>query len=220
VAWFNMQGAMAFINQFLSRWQSQIRNLNQTVAPSSMFECFCFISLIDAYDQSGYQITRKGPQDIYFKRSVPGWANNFTYFVASGSSGVFEIRQNQGYRNHQVYFNLDIVIINSENSLAKNTLEFSNLHTFCECKHYRSFSPSLCAYFLGLARIVMPTNILMRTLQHPYPPPILLVSGTASREVTNMRDLVQQKRYHVRFLDSISPITAQSVLFDWINMRL
>lgn len=221
MTWFDINRALVSIRQFLSRWRSQISNIHQNIRPSSVFECFCFISVVEAYDQCGYNVQRKGPREIVFKRSVRGWPNIFTYFVVSNAQATLEIRQNQGYRNNQVYFNLDIAIIHGEDALDGNTLTAQSIHTFCECKHYRTFSPSVCASFLGLARLVMPRNILWAPSQHSYPPPVLLVSGSASPNVINqLQALIRRRRYHIRFLENISPYGGTSILTRWILRRI
>jgi hypothetical protein len=225
MTWFDINSALRRIRNFLSKWKTLISNLDKDVRPSSIFECFCYISLIEAYDSCGFQVDRRGPSQVFFKRSVLGDPNRYTYFVVSNPSGIFEVRQNQGYRNKDdIYFNLDISIIRGEGALEKSILKPQNIHTFLECKHYREFYPSTCANFIGLARMVMPLNILWRDVRtpnyHAYPPPALLVSGNASHDVLTMMRVTMQKRYHIRFFDNISPYSGTSILIDWLMRRI
>lgn len=222
--WFDMSSALNRIQAFLNRWSALISNLDLNVKPSSMFECYSFISVVEAYSSCGFNVQRRGPSgQTVFKRSVAAFPHRFTYFVVSGHGITHEIRLNQGYKNaDDVVFNLDITISNGADCLNKGKLESQNIFTFCECKHYRVFYPSTCANFLGLARIVMPDNILWKdpnnSSQHSYPPPALLVSGSASSYVHSMVSLIRKKRYHVRFFDNISP-RGQTVmtLTSWIT---
>jgi len=226
MTWFDVNSALNRIHAFLSRWSTLISNLDQNVRPSSMFECYSFISIVEAYGSCGFNVQRMGPLgQILFKRSVTAIPNRYTYFVVSRQDITHEVRLNQGYKNaDDVFFNLDVTISNGRDCLNKGTLESQNIFTFCECKHYRVFYPSACANFLGLARIVMPDNILWKnpynTSQHSYPPPALLVSGNPSSYVYDMVSLVRKKRYHVRFFDNISPRgQTMTTLTSWI-MRL
>ena len=209
--WFDMNSALNRIKTFLSRWSALISHLDLNVRPSSMLECYSFVSVVEAYTSCGFSVQRMGPSgQIVFKRSVTAIPDRYTYFVVSKQGITHEIRLNQGYKNvDDVFFNLDITISNSRDCLNKGTLESQNIFTFCECKHYRVFYPSTCANFLGLARVVMPSNILWKDWynpsQHAYPPPALLVSGSASSYVHNMVSSVRKRRYHVRFFDNISP---------------
>lgn len=221
MSWFDVNRALTRIRQFVSRWRSQISNISQNVRPSSVFESFCFVSVVQAYEQNGYNVQRRGPNQVIFKRSVLGWPNRFTYFLVSSPQETLEIRQNQGYENNHLYFNLDIAVSQGEDSLDRNTLTAQRIHTFCECKHYRTFSSSVCANFLGLARLVMPRNILWTPSPHSYPPPALLVSGSASRNVTDeLQPFTRRRRYHIRFLEGISPFGGTSILNDWISGRI
>lgn len=219
MGWFNANRALNQIRRFLSRFSTLISNLNRNVRPSYIFECFSFISIVQAYDMCGYNVQIKGPKGrIFFKRSILGVPNDYTYFVVSNVEETFEIRQNQGYENaSHIYFNLDIVIIRGEDALVRNTLGSNHIHTFCECKHYSTFYPSTCAQFIGLARMIMPRNILWYPTNHPYPPPALLVSGNSSQRVNDIVNLVRQRRYHVRFFESI-PLTAIPTLTNWKNI--
>jgi hypothetical protein len=225
--WFDVNSALTRIRSFLSRWSTVISDLNQNVRPSSIFECFSYVSIVEAYDSCGYNVQCLGPsRQITFKRSVTAAPDRYTYFTASKESIVHEIRLNQGYKSaDDVFFNLDITISNAQNCLNKGTLESQNLHTFCECKHYRAFYPSTCANFIGLARIVMPDNILWKDPhnpnQHSYPQPALLVSGNPSQRVHDIVSLVRKKRYHVRFFDNISP-SGQPIrlLSRWISRSI
>lgn len=221
MSWFDVNLALRRIRQFLHRWRALISNLNRNVRPSSVFECYSFIGVVEAYDSCRYNIQRGGPGQIIFKRSVRGIPNNYTFFIVTKQDEAYEIRLNQGYRNtSDIYFNLDITVSKGINSLYKRVLTAQNIHTFCECKHYKTFYPSTCANFIGLARIVMPRNILWKAWGipnfHSYPPPALLVSGEASAEVYNMVSLVRRKKYHVRFLDNISPYGGTTVLGFWV----
>ena len=219
MSWFNINRALANIRNFLQRWSSLIANLNRNVRPSSIFECYSFISVVEAYDYCGYNIQRSGPRSVIFKRSIRGFPNNYTYFVATKADEDYEIRLNQGYENlSDIHFNLDITISKGPNSLTRIVLTHQNIHTFCECKHYRTFYPSTCANFVGLSRIVMPHNVLWNPTpnHHPYPPPALLVSGNASPDVAKFANLVRQRRYHIRFFDNISPYGGTTILRSWI----
>lgn len=221
--WLDIDSALNHVRQFLTRWQSVISDLDRNVRPSSVFECYSYISAVEAYGLCGYKVQCMGPSgQIVFKRSVTADPGRFTYFVVSNSSNIHEIRLNQGYRNaDEVYFNLDIAVTRVPNCLNRGTLESQDMHTFCECKHYRAFYPSTCAYFVGLARMVMPFNIFWlgqpNTLYNPCPPPALLVSGNASSHVHKMVSVVRRKRYHIRFFDNISPRgQPQTILRQWI----
>ena len=96
-----------------------------------------------------------------------------------------------------IHFNLDLTISNERNSLSRTVLTHHNIHSFCECKHYRTFYPSICAYFIGLNRFVMPQNILWSPIinNHLYPPPAILVSGNASPDVFKLNNLVRKRKY-------------------------
>jgi hypothetical protein len=221
VSWFNVNSALNYIQQFLTRWSTLIQNLNQNVRPSSIFECYSFISVVDAFDFHRYNVQRMGPSNqIIFKIAIKGDPNARTYFIVSRLNNDHEIRLNQGYRNiDDVYFNLDITISNGVGCLNKGVLEPQHIFTFCECKHYDTFYPSTCANFIGLARIVMPRNILWNptTSHHLYPPPSLLVSGSASSDVHKMISVVSRKNYHIRFFDNISPRgRTMTTLTGWI----
>lgn len=169
MTWFDMNSALNRIQTFLSRWSALISHLDLNVRPSSMFECYSFVSVVEAYASCGFSVQRMGPSgQIVFKRSVTAIPDRYTYFVVSKQNITHEIRLNQGYKNvDDVFFNLDITISNSRDCLNKGTLEYQNIFTFCECKHYRVFYPSTCANFLGLARVVMPSNILWKDWYNP-----------------------------------------------------
>jgi len=219
MSWFNVNAALTSIRNFLQRWSSLITNLNNNVRPSSIFECFSFISIVEAYDSNGYSIQRRGPQSFFFKRSTRGIPNNYTYFLAAKENEEYEIRLNQSYENaSSIHFNLDVTISNGRDSLNRGILTHQNIHSFCECKHYRTFYPSTCANFIGLSRLVMPQNILWAPTNnyHPYPPPALLVSGNASPDVFKLNNLVRIRNYHVRFFDNISPYGGNNVLRSWV----
>jgi len=221
MSWFNVNLALNRIQQYLTRWSALIQNLNQNVRPSSMFECYSFISVVDAFDSRGYNVQRMGPPNqIIFKRAIKGDPNARTYFIVSNSNMDHEIRLNQAYKNtDDIYFNLDIVISNGTGCLNRCVLEPQNMFTFCECKHYETFYPSTCANFVGLARIVMPKNVLWNPTisHHPYPPPSLLVSGRASSNVLKMSSVVIRKNYHIRFFENISPRgQTMATLTRWI----
>lgn len=221
MSWFNVNAALNYIQRFLTRWGALIQNLNQNVRPSSIFECYSFVSVVDAFCSHGYNPQCMGPsKQIIFKRAIKGDPNAYTYFIVSKSSNNHEIRLNQGYKNvDDVYFNLDITISNGVGCLNRGVLESQHIFTFCECKHYETFYPSTCAYFVGLARIVMPANILWNPTKshHPYPPPSLLVSGSASPGVHKMSALMRSKNYHIRFFDNISPHgQTMATLTRWI----
>lgn len=95
-----------------------------------------------------------------------------------------------------IHFNLDVTISNERNSLSRTVLTHHNIHSFCECKHYRTFYPSICAYFIRLNRFVMPQNILWTPIinNHLYPPPAILVSGNASPNVFKLNNLVRKRK--------------------------
>ena len=219
MSWFNANAALTNIRNFLQRWSALIANLNTNVRPSSIFECYSFISVVEAYDFNGYIIQRNGPRSIFFKRSTRGFPNNYTYFVATKGEEDYEIRLNQSYENRSgIHFNLDVTISNGRDSLNRTVLTHQNIHSFCECKHYRTFYPSTCANFVGLSRMVMPQNILWNPTRnhHPYPPPALLVSGNASADVFKFTNLVSKRRYHIRFFDNISPHGGTTILRSWV----
>jgi hypothetical protein len=226
MSWFDINQALNQIRAFLSKWSATISNLDRTMRPSSVFECFCFIAVADAFSSLGYYVQRRGPSgQIIFKRSIMGTPNMYTYFQVTKDNLTYELRMNQNYCNAQnVFFNLDIAISNQENSLINGRLDSENILTFCECKHYRNFYPSTCANFLGLGRIaMMPRNILWNPNGSfpDYPPPALLVSGSASASVQSMVDLVQTNRYHIRFFDNISPGSGSvTLLSNWISRRV
>jgi hypothetical protein len=227
VNWFDVDSALNRIQAFLTRWSAAIANLDRNVRPSSMFECYSFISIVDAYASCNFNVQRMGPSgQVIFKRSVTAIPNRYTYFVVSLQNTTHEIRLNQAYKNaDDVFFNLDVTISKGRDCLNKGTLESQDIFTFCECKHYRNFYPSTCANFLGLARIVMPSNILWKDFRNPsprpYPPPALLVSGSASSYVHNMVSLVKNRQFHLRFFGNISPRGhTMTTLTDWISRRI
>lgn len=223
MSWFDINRALSDIRTFLQNWSTLIGNLDQYVRPSSIYECYCFVMLAQKFRALNYRVDVNGPTSPFlFKRSIWGFADNYTRFTVSKDSESYEIRQNQCYRNRgEVFFNLDIALISGVSSLDRGILRSDNLHTFCECKHYRTFSPSVCASFLGLARVVMPYNILNVLWAVPEqvnsPPPALLVSGSPSREVENMIGMVTRRRYYVRFFDNINPFNSLDILRDWIS---
>jgi hypothetical protein len=83
MSWFDVGRALLDINSFLRNWSALLGNLDQNVRPSYLFECYCFVTVVQSYRDSGYRIAIRGPSLCFFKTTTRGFPNNYTHFVVS-----------------------------------------------------------------------------------------------------------------------------------------
>lgn len=216
--------ALEAIGKFLDKYETLVWNLDEQVQPYSIYECYSFVLVVEAYQRCHFRSERKGPHLARFKTSTKGNPQGFTYFVLRGLGETYEARLNQDCVNiDQNCFNLDITISHGTGHLdARKRLSYTDLATFCECKHYPDFSPSVCAEFMGKAAIVMfgagQWPVFRMMVSTGSPPPALLVRGHASDDAVKMIRLVIFHGVPLRFLGSISPRGgAEDKLTMWVS---
>ena len=213
MSWLSLPNALNRIQQFLQQWSVTIANLDLASRASSVFECYCLTLIAEAYQSRGYGLTIAGPSGgtFTFKRWTMGNPSNYNFFVATKGSMLYELRQNQLISNgYNVPFNLDVVVVAGASG---GHVRSSDIHSFAECKHYRSYSPMPCAQFLGVVREVLPDSL--RWVTHNHPRPLFMGSGDPSSSLPTFYSSVMSRGYFVDFILRITAALPQNPVLNW-----